>query len=219
MNPLTNAKNLQKMNKLELEMGYAGKRGSWHDQYKNSAWIFVGGLPYDLTEGDVISVFSQYGEIANINLVRDKSSGKSKGFAFICYEDQRSTVLAVDNFNTIKICGRTIRVDHVADYKAPDTDKIEDEEVKDIVMRGCAPEVAVEREKVLVVKPEVKSDVRPKKDKHDDRSDQERRRERESSSSRKKHSKKEKRSTRSRSRSRSRDRRRDKHVDHRRRRS
>ena len=35
----------------------------------------------------------------DINLVRDKTTGKSKGFAFLAYEDQRSTILAVDNFN------------------------------------------------------------------------------------------------------------------------
>ena len=45
----------------------------------------------------------RYGEIININLVRDKKSGKSKGYGFIAYEDQRSTVLAVDNFNGIKV--------------------------------------------------------------------------------------------------------------------
>ena len=45
----------------------------------------------------------RYGEIVNINLVRDKSTGKSKGFAFLCYEDQRSTVLAVDNLNSVKV--------------------------------------------------------------------------------------------------------------------
>lgn len=46
---------------------------------------------------------NRYGEIVNINLVRDKKTGKSKGFCFLCYEDQRSTVLAVDNFNGIKV--------------------------------------------------------------------------------------------------------------------
>lgn len=38
---------------------------------------------------------SRYGEIVDVNLVRDKGTGKSKGFAFVAYEDQRSTVLAV----------------------------------------------------------------------------------------------------------------------------
>lgn len=45
----------------------------------------------------------RYGEVVNINLVRDKKTGKSKGFCFLCYEDQRSTILAVDNFNGIKV--------------------------------------------------------------------------------------------------------------------
>ena len=48
---------------------------------------------------------------------RDKETGKPKGFAFLMYEDQRSTVLAVDNLNGANILERTIRVDHVKDYK------------------------------------------------------------------------------------------------------
>ena len=36
-------------------------------------------------------------------MIRDKKTGKSKGFAFVCYEDQRSTVLAVDNLNGSKV--------------------------------------------------------------------------------------------------------------------
>ena len=40
-----------------------------------------------LTEGDLLTVFSQWGEIANINLVRDKETGKSKGFVFMNEQD------------------------------------------------------------------------------------------------------------------------------------
>ena len=39
----------------------------------------------------------------NINLVRDKKTGKSKGFGFICFEDQRSTDLVIDNMNGIEV--------------------------------------------------------------------------------------------------------------------
>lgn len=39
----------------------------------------------------------------DINLVKDQKTGKSKGFAFLAYQDQRSTVLAVDNFNGSKV--------------------------------------------------------------------------------------------------------------------
>lgn len=48
-------------------------------------------------------MFSQYGEVVNINMIRDKKTGKQKGFCFLCFEDQRSTVLAVDNLNGIKV--------------------------------------------------------------------------------------------------------------------
>lgn len=51
----------------------------------------------------MLRVCCRYGEVVNINLVRDKKTGKSKGFCFLCYEDQRSTILAVDNFNGIKV--------------------------------------------------------------------------------------------------------------------
>lgn len=40
-------------------------------------------------------VVCRYGEVVDVNLVRDKATGKSKGFAFLAYEDQRSTILAV----------------------------------------------------------------------------------------------------------------------------
>lgn len=136
MNPLTNVKNTAKLSERELT---SSNKTSWHDQYKDSAWIFLGGLPYDLTEGDIIAIFSQYGEVVNINLVRDKDTGKQKGYGFLCYEDQRSTTLAVDNFNGIKILGRTIRVDHVANYKAPKDSKKVDEETRNLRKDGCGP--------------------------------------------------------------------------------
>lgn len=41
----------------------------------------------------------RYGEIMHVLLVRDRKTGKSKGYAFLQYEDQRSTILAVDNLN------------------------------------------------------------------------------------------------------------------------
>ncbi|VDD95926.1 unnamed protein product [Enterobius vermicularis] len=81
----------------------------------------------------------KFGEIVNVNLVRDRKSGKSRGFCFICYEDQRSTILAVDNFNGIKLLKRTIRVDHVEEYKIPQYKEQLDAETLRIWEEGCAP--------------------------------------------------------------------------------
>ncbi|NWW39736.1 RBMX2 protein, partial [Panurus biarmicus] len=136
MNPLTKVKLINELNAREAELGVQ-EAVSWHMEYKDSAWIFVGGLHYQLTEGDVICVFSQYGEVVNINLVRDKKTGQSKGFCFLCYEDQRSTILAVDNFNGIKVKGRTIRVDHVANYRPLKESEEWDEVTRALHAQGC----------------------------------------------------------------------------------
>lgn len=53
-----NVKNIKKLSETELKYNISGK-ASWHYQYKDSAWIFIGGLPYDLSEGDIICIFSQ----------------------------------------------------------------------------------------------------------------------------------------------------------------
>eukprot|EP01051_Picozoa_sp_SAG22_P031083 SAG22_NODE_12403_length_444_cov_0.704348_1_plen_58_part_00 len=57
MNRLTQIRQQQEMNERELDMGLTGT--SWHDQYKDSAYVYVGGFPYELTEGDIITVMSQ----------------------------------------------------------------------------------------------------------------------------------------------------------------
>jgi RNA-binding motif X-linked protein 2 len=171
---MTNIKNVIKYNTLELERGITGTNSSWHAQYKDSAWVFIGGLQYDLTEGDVVCVFSQYGEVVNINLVRDKKTGKSKGFCFLCYENQKSTVLAVDNLNGIKVTGRTIRVDHVEEYKVPKdhgnedelTMKIRDEGIHPITLKTPEDEFSEEESP----KKKKKKKDKKKKKKKDDRS-------------------------------------------------
>lgn len=92
---------------------------SWHNDYADSAYIYLGGLNYRMNEGDLVTVASQFGEVVDCRLARDRKTGKPRGFAFLAYEDQRSTVLAVDNLNGIELCGRTILCDHVKQYKIP----------------------------------------------------------------------------------------------------
>ena len=121
MNYLTQIKNTQAATMREIDSGMS-ESASWHARFKHSAYVFAGGLPFNMTEGDVLAVFSQYGEIVDVNIVRHEDTGKSRGFAFICYADQRSTVLAVDNLNGATVVGRTIKVDHVDDYKLKNDD-------------------------------------------------------------------------------------------------
>ena len=99
----------------------------------------------ELAEAGVITIFSQFGEVEAMKLVRDKDSGESRGFGFLKYEDERSTILAIDNLNGCDISGRTLRVDH-ADYLPPK--KSRDEIALDLrnIMKGIFPRVRTAKE-------------------------------------------------------------------------
>lgn len=114
---MNTVRQIEKLNADELALGLTDAQ-SWHMAHRGNAWVYVGGLPLDLTEGDVLCVFSQWGEVEDVHLVRDESTGRSRGFTFVKYEDWRSAVLAVDNMNGAVLVGRTLRVDHT-DYRPP----------------------------------------------------------------------------------------------------
>jgi len=109
------------LNKRELE-DCTPPEASWHRDYADTAFVYIGGLDDRLTEGDVITIFSQYGEPVFLNMPRDKETGKTRGFAFLKYEDQRSCDLAVDNLGGAQVLGRLLRVDHTRYKKREDED-------------------------------------------------------------------------------------------------
>jgi RNA-binding motif protein, X-linked 2 len=111
-------KHIERLTQRELD-SLTPLNASWHHEYRDSAYIFIGGLNYRMNEGDLVIAFSQFGEVVDCRLARDRKTGRSRGFAFLAYEDQRSTVLAVDNMNGAEVCGRQIMVDHVRQYKIP----------------------------------------------------------------------------------------------------
>ncbi|KAF2758370.1 RNA binding domain protein, partial [Pseudovirgaria hyperparasitica] len=135
---------VRELNKRELEAGITPE-GSWHVDYRDTAYIYVGGLHLDLSEGDIITIFSQFGEPVFINLVRDKETGKSRGFCFLKYEDQRSTDLAVDNLGGAEVMGKLLSVDHTR-YKKRDGEDVGDNTGGDAVMKDVADESESEEE-------------------------------------------------------------------------
>jgi len=118
-NKMNTIREIEKINHQELERGIAGTSASWHSQFANSAWCYIGNITHELTEGDILCIMSQYGEIEDIHLVRDEDTGKSRGFAFLKYNDARSCILAVDNLGGVIVLGRSLRVDHVEQYRLP----------------------------------------------------------------------------------------------------
>ena len=72
--------------------------------------IYVGSLSYDVTEDEVRDVFSPYGEISSISIIKDKFSGKSKGFGFVEMPKQEEAEEAIKCLDESEMKGRNIKV-------------------------------------------------------------------------------------------------------------
>lgn len=72
--------------------------------------IYVGNLSFRATEDDVRSVFSQYGQVSLVNIIIDKETGRSRGFAFVEMPNSDEANTAIENLNQQEIAGRRVSV-------------------------------------------------------------------------------------------------------------
>jgi RNA recognition motif-containing protein len=72
--------------------------------------IYVGNLPFEVTEDQLRQAFEVYGEVDSVNIIKDKYSGQSKGFGFIEMSDDAKAQAAIDGLNQTEMQGRTINV-------------------------------------------------------------------------------------------------------------
>lgn len=75
-----------------------------------SAKIYVGNLPYSVDESKLREMFSSYGEISEVVVIKDKFSGRSKGFGFVTFADEEATKKAISEMNGKSMDGREIKV-------------------------------------------------------------------------------------------------------------
>jgi RNA recognition motif-containing protein len=71
--------------------------------------IYVGNLPYAVSEGDLRSLFEQFGAVTSATIIKDKFTGDSKGFGFIEMSDTDAQA-AIDNLNGTEFKGRSLTV-------------------------------------------------------------------------------------------------------------
>ncbi|KAH6704006.1 hypothetical protein DL95DRAFT_348720 [Leptodontidium sp. 2 PMI_412] len=83
--------------------------------------VFVGNIPYGLTEEQIIRIFSTAGKVLNFRLVYDRETGRPKGFGFVEFPDSDSAASAVRNLNDHEIMNRKLRVDFSNDGDNEDT--------------------------------------------------------------------------------------------------
>ena len=72
--------------------------------------LYVGNLPYSATEDELRTAFAAFGEVQSVNLISDKFTGQSKGFAFVEMVENAAADSAIKAFNDTAMGGRNIKV-------------------------------------------------------------------------------------------------------------
>jgi RNA recognition motif-containing protein len=72
--------------------------------------LFVGNLPFGLTEETLRQVFSEAGNVDSVKIVKDQRSGRSKGFGFVEMSSDGEAATAIDTLNNRSVEGRNISV-------------------------------------------------------------------------------------------------------------
>jgi len=84
--------------------------------------IYVGNLSYKVDENDLKNIFEEYGAVSSVKIIKDKHSGKSKGFAFIEMADNSEAKTAIKELNGGELDNRKIIINE-ARPKRPDNNR------------------------------------------------------------------------------------------------
>ena len=72
--------------------------------------IYVGRLPYEVTEEDLQEAFAAFGEVVSAKVIKDEYNGKSKGFGFVEMPDRIEANKAIKGLNNTELKGKAIMV-------------------------------------------------------------------------------------------------------------
>ncbi len=72
--------------------------------------IYIGNLPYNISEDDLRDLFATHGEVSSANIIKDRDSGRSKGFGFVEMPDKSQAESAINALNESDVQGRNVRV-------------------------------------------------------------------------------------------------------------
>ncbi|MCI0337888.1 MAG: RNA-binding protein [Acidobacteria bacterium] len=72
--------------------------------------LYVGNLPFSVTEQDLEDLFSQSGQVESTNIVTDRDTGRSRGFAFVEMDSREAADAAIQALNGYEIDGRSLTV-------------------------------------------------------------------------------------------------------------
>ncbi|GHU17572.1 hypothetical protein FACS189472_04660 [Alphaproteobacteria bacterium] len=85
--------------------------------------LHVGNLAYSVSDDNLREAFSQYGTVQSATVVKDRVSGRSKGFGFVEMSTDEEAASAIDKMNKIELGGRTMFVSESRSTGAPGGDR------------------------------------------------------------------------------------------------
>ncbi len=72
--------------------------------------IYVGNLPYSVTDDDLRAAFAEFGDVASAKIIMDRYSGRSKGFGFVEMDNDAAAEEAIKSLDDTEMQGRKLRV-------------------------------------------------------------------------------------------------------------
>lgn len=72
--------------------------------------IYVGNLPYKITEQELSDVFAEYGTVNRVAIIKDKETGRSKGFGFVEMDNNKEAEVAIKAIDGKEVMERGLRV-------------------------------------------------------------------------------------------------------------
>jgi RNA recognition motif-containing protein len=72
--------------------------------------LYVGNLAYQTTSNDLQQLFAQAGTVESAQLIEDRDTGRSKGFAFVEMSTEDEAAAAIEQFNGKEVAGRALKV-------------------------------------------------------------------------------------------------------------
>ena len=79
--------------------------------------LYIGNLSFDTTDEELEEAFSEFGEIVYAIVIKDRVSGRSRGFGFVEFADEQSAQDAQEAMNGKELAGRALRVDEAREQK------------------------------------------------------------------------------------------------------
>jgi RNA recognition motif-containing protein len=72
--------------------------------------IYVGNLSYRATEDELREAFGRYGQVDSVQIIKDRETGRSRGFAFVEMPDAEQAKAAIEQLDSADIAGRQVKV-------------------------------------------------------------------------------------------------------------